>query len=247
MPELESEEAWRKLIDAAKEKDLDKFRLSLRAYARSIIDVFDLAAVEQALREDGLEVYLIGLKQVLEPNQTIVDIVGNPGREFVLSVQLSAKPRRKALKDNWPENQEENLARLKSAGYVQDRGVPLCSNCNELGHIKKHCKQEIIAKEKVAPDIQCVYCQEIGHRARDCPKERVSLTACKNCKQEGHNAKDCPEPKSAENVTCRKCDKMGHFSRDVSISAMKRGSTFELTMLVTVPRGSCSYLPQLWR
>lgn len=69
----------------------------------------------------------------------------------------------------------------------------------------------------MTPAVQCVYCSEEGHRARDCPKERVNPHACKNCKQEGHNAKECPEPRSAEGVECRKCNEMGHFSKDVSL------------------------------
>lgn len=147
---------------------------------------------------------------------TIVDLIGNPDREYVLSIQLSAKPRRIKLAQGWPDDANVNLERLKSAGFVQDRGVPLCSNCGELGHIRKHCKQEAVEKENIAPTIQCVYCQEVGHRARDCPKERVNPYACKNCKQEGHTSKECPEPRSAEGVECRKCNQTGHFSRDVS-------------------------------
>lgn len=68
---------------------------------------------------------------------TIVDMIGNPEREFVLTIQLSEKPRRPKMALEWPKDSAENLQRLDSAGFVQDRGVPLCSNCGELGHIKK--------------------------------------------------------------------------------------------------------------
>lgn len=62
------------------------------------------------------------------------------------------------------------------------------NSCVELGHVRKHCKEEQAERETAAPVIKCVYCQEEGHRARDCPQERVNRFACKNCKQEGHNA-----------------------------------------------------------
>jgi hypothetical protein len=241
IPELESEEAWQKLIDAAKEKDLDLFRTSLKAYARSLADegTFDLVAIEEILRAENLPFFLIAKKQVLAPNMTVVDMTGNPDREYVLTVQLSDKPRRAKLREGWPENAEQNKERLASAGFVEDRGVPICSNCGELGHIKKvsilnpydlhhgfkditnsfqHCKQEQAEHVSMAPAVACVYCSEEGHRARDCPKQRINPHACKNCKQEGHNAKDCDQPRSAEGVECRKCNEMGHFSRDVGSS-----------------------------
>ncbi|OSS43963.1 hypothetical protein B5807_11455 [Epicoccum nigrum] len=139
IPELESGEAWRKLVDAARAKDLDAFRNSLKAYARSLADSgdFDLVAVEETLRTDCLPIFLIAKKQEVAPNMTVIDMLGNPDRKYVLTVQLSDKPRRAKLKEGWPENAEQNKERLASAGFLQDRGVPLCSNCGELGHIKK--------------------------------------------------------------------------------------------------------------
>ena len=137
VPELEAEEAWAKLIDAAKEKDLDGFRTCLKAYARAVVDDFSLPDVESALREDQLPVYLVALQQDVAVNMTIVDMIGNPERQFVLTIQLSEKPRRAKMLVDWPKDSAENLQRLASAGFVQDRGVPLCSNCGELGHIKK--------------------------------------------------------------------------------------------------------------
>lgn len=137
VPELGAEDAWKALIDSATDKDLDVFRIALRAYARAIPDEFNLVDVEKALREENVGIFLIAKQQEIATNMTIVDLVGNAGREFVLSVQLSAKPRRAKLAQGWPESPEQNLERLASAGFVQDCGVPMCSNCGELGHIRK--------------------------------------------------------------------------------------------------------------
>jgi hypothetical protein len=218
---MDAEGAWIALIDAAKEKDLDTFRVCLKAYARATMDEFSLPAVEQALREDNLAIFLIAKQQEIGPSMTIIDLIGNPDCKFVLSIQLSAKPRRAKMNQGWPENPAQNLERLASCGYVQDRGVPLCGNCGELGHVRKHCKQEQAERKKTAPEVQCVYCQEIGHRARDCHKERINPYACRNCKQEGHTSKECPEPRSAEGVECRKCNETGHFSKDVSVMSLQ--------------------------
>jgi hypothetical protein len=137
VPELTAEEAWKGLIDASHAKDLDAFRLCLRAYACAVTTEFNLPAIEQALREDNSPVYLVAKQQPIASNMTIVDPIGNPEREWVLTFQYSAKPRRPRLAEGWPESPEKNLERLASAGFVEDRGVPLCGNCGDLGHIRK--------------------------------------------------------------------------------------------------------------
>jgi hypothetical protein len=137
VPEMSDGDAWTALIDAAKAKDLDSFRLCLRAYARAVDDKFSLPDVEVALRDDGLPVFLIAKQQEVAANMTIVDLIGTPECEFVLSIQLSDKPRRAKFAQGWPESKEQNLVRLASTGYVEDRGVPLCRNCDQLGHTKK--------------------------------------------------------------------------------------------------------------
>jgi len=129
VPELSPENAWVALVNGAKEKDIDAFRIALKAYARALDDQFDIQAVEKALRDDELPLYLIAKKQELAVNMTVVDLIGNPDREFVLTIQTSAKPRRAKMKEGWPDSPEQNFERLASCGIVQDCGVPLCSNC----------------------------------------------------------------------------------------------------------------------
>ncbi|KAF2743756.1 hypothetical protein M011DRAFT_210519 [Sporormia fimetaria CBS 119925] len=135
IPELEAEEAWKNVIDSAAAKDLDAFRVALKAYARALDDKFDLRAVEEALRDSKdpvAPIYLIAREQEVARNLTIVDLVGNANRKYVLSFAFSAKPRRKTMSAGWPESPKENLERLASAGFVQDSGIPVCSNCDGM-------------------------------------------------------------------------------------------------------------------
>ena len=136
--ELDSETAWKAVVDSAKDKDLDTLRSAIKAYARAVEDKFSLQDVEKALRDADLPMYLIAMKQEIAVNHTIVDMIGNPGREFVLSFQLSGKPRRKRMAEGWPKTPEENMQRLASCGFVQDIGVPLCGNCGRKCNICMH-------------------------------------------------------------------------------------------------------------
>lgn len=129
VPEMSAEDAWIKMVDAAKQKDIDLFRVALKSYARALDEEFSIQVVETALRQDDLPVYLIAKKQELAINMTSVDLIGNPERAYVLSIQLSPKPRRAKMAEGWPASPEENFERLASCGLVQDRGVPVCSNC----------------------------------------------------------------------------------------------------------------------
>jgi hypothetical protein len=53
------------------------------------------------------------------------------------------------------------------AGEPVDRGIPKCSNCDQLGHISKSCPEE---KQENADraEVKCFNCDEVGHRVRDC-------------------------------------------------------------------------------
>jgi len=134
---------------------------------------------------------------------TIISLAGKIDQEFVLTFNWSAKARRGKFAEGWPSTPEENLERLQKAGIPCDRGIPKCdqvsfdyytgycstyadlTQCGELGHIKKHCKQEEVegAEERVRVEVKCMICNEVGHRARDCKQERTDPFACRNCKQ----------------------------------------------------------------
>src|SRR5579871_1633934 len=73
---------------------------------------------------------------------TIVSFSGIIDQKYVLTFNWSAKPRARKFAEGWPATPEENLERLANCGLPHDRLIPKCENCGEMGHIKKHCKQE---------------------------------------------------------------------------------------------------------
>ncbi|KAA8564929.1 hypothetical protein EYC84_010699 [Monilinia fructicola] len=182
---IEAEVAWANLIKQSKEGDFDDMKDEAMKYIKASPDA-TYPQLEKAFR--------------------------NLDRKYSVSWRKSPKHSRPKEKENWPATPEENLERLADAGQPVDRGIPLCTRCNELGHISKHCSEEPGERERV--QVQCYNCNEIGHRVRDCPIPREDKFACRNCKKSGHNSKECPEPRSAEGVECKNCNEIGHFSRD---------------------------------
>jgi hypothetical protein len=116
---MAAEDTWISHIDAAKEKELDTFRLCLRAYACAVNEQFSLpaVAVEEALREDGLGdglgAYLIAKQQEIAPNMTIVDLIAmlRKALSFLSSCLPSLVVRR------WPKAGPTLLSRIVS-GWV---------------------------------------------------------------------------------------------------------------------------------
>jgi hypothetical protein len=51
--------------------------------------------------------------------------------------------------------------------------------------------------------------------SKECPKDpNPKNVTCRNCEKLGHFSKDCTEKKNLDNVQCHTCNEMGHFSRD---------------------------------
>lgn len=74
-----------------------------------------------------------------------------------------------------------------------------CNNCNEIGHIARHCPNEkIVICNKCnkeghvsykCPNIKCFKCNKIGHKAGEC--NEVIKTICSSCNFNGHKSIDC--------------------------------------------------------
>lgn len=66
----------------------------------------------------------------MSATHTIVNLQGVPDMKYVVSFQRTPKPRRPMFAKGWPDSSEENIERLKEAGYIMDRMIPKCNNCN---------------------------------------------------------------------------------------------------------------------
>ncbi|KAK6602744.1 zinc knuckle [Botrytis cinerea] len=209
--DVAAEVAWENLIKQSQEGDFDDMKYEVMKYIKASPDA-TYVQLENAFRTQNIPIYLIAMEKELTQTYTNMDLQGNLDRKYSVSWRKSSKHSRPKEKESWPGTPEENLERLADAGEPVDRGVPLCSRCNELGHTVKHCTEERVDGERV--QVQCFNCGEIGHRVRDCPIPREDKFACRNCKKSGHSSKECPEPRSAEGVECKNCNEIGHFSRD---------------------------------
>lgn len=113
--------------------------------------------LESAFRSQNMNVHLIAvIKEPLEV-QTIVNLQGKIDCKFQIQYHFSAKPRRGRSLETWPASPEENLERLKDAGVVEDRHVPMCSNCKTLGHSARFCKEEKQEREKYVVKVRLLH------------------------------------------------------------------------------------------
>ncbi|KAL2005611.1 hypothetical protein VTN00DRAFT_10104 [Thermoascus crustaceus] len=211
IPDKLPEEAWAILKKASDEKDLEDFREGLKVYSKAAPQA-TFVDIEKKMREENFKIYLIALEKDVGDCISLINLQGKLNCKYVVGFYFSPKPQRASLKDRWPPSPEENLERLEDAGFPHDRQIPKCSNCGEMGHTARGCKQERAVIERV--EVKCVNCHATGHRARDCTEKRHDKFACRNCGSPEHKAADCTEPRSAEGVECKRCNEVGHFAKD---------------------------------
>jgi hypothetical protein len=197
VPTMPAEEAWEGVKKAINEGDMDDVQEALKIYLKAVPDT-TYVQLEQAFRSQNMDVYIIGLERELALTYSNMDLQGNLDKKYTVTFRNSPGPKRPKERDGWPASAEENFERLADAGIPVDRGVPKCSNCEELGHIAKSCPAEKREPtDKV--EVKCYNCDELGHRVRDCkflcltlydccltdcvgPKPREDKSACRNCK-----------------------------------------------------------------
>ncbi|KAI1763948.1 hypothetical protein GGR53DRAFT_339232 [Hypoxylon sp. FL1150] len=168
--EVSAELAWANLCQGIKMKDMDAVKEGVQEYlkAESAITYVEM---EQAFRAQDLGLYLIAMENPsLLPTHTHMDLQGNLDKKYRVHYRWSNKPLRPREAEPWPKSTEENMERLRDAGETVDRGLPKCSNCDELGHISKRCPQEKVERERLA--VMCYNCDQPGHRVRDCKFSR---------------------------------------------------------------------------
>ncbi|KAK8190551.1 uncharacterized protein BKA78DRAFT_317611, partial [Phyllosticta capitalensis] len=240
---MSDDAAWAMLMKADKEKNLDDFKIALKAYGKALLangQPFELAVLDQAMRDDNMNVHIVAIDKKEKAGDvfTIVDFNGKTGCTYGLSFNFSYKPKRKMAMSGWPKTPEENRERLADAGFVLDRFVTKCLNCGGKSPLSSaHSGLLLTRFQRLAtprrpapkrPRSPPAVPRSSASFATSSVTERVDPHACRNCKQRGHNSRDCPEPPSAENVECRKCQQ----------SKSSRSSLFGLPLLTCTSRGS---------
>ncbi|KAI8403246.1 hypothetical protein FOFC_16683 [Fusarium oxysporum] len=203
--DVSADDAWNKIKQAAIKRDVDDAKEAVEEYIKAVDGDITYRQLQEALIDQGIGLWLIPTERSLIQVFTNMDLQGHIDKKYTISYRFVEQADRPRELEGWPKSRDELLSRLDDAGEVVDRGVPLCLNCKELGHISKFCTQEKTERSD-AVKISCFNCGADGHRVRDCPEPRVDKNACKNCGKSGHRAADCEEPPNPANVECRKCN-----------------------------------------
>lgn len=188
------EAALAKIRQAAAERDAEDAKEGIQEYIKACDGNVTYKDLQEMFIHENINLWLVATERSLIDIFTNMDLQGNTGKKFTVSYRFSEKPERPREVDMWPQGREELLNRLDDAGEPVDCGKPKCANCNELGHIAKHCTQEKI--EMTSKVTTCYNCGGENHRVRDCkwciplpqasltragPEPRVDRFACKNC------------------------------------------------------------------
>lgn len=166
VPLVPAEESWNELVEAAKDRELVDAKLAAQKYMKALPDI-TYVQLEEAFRSLNIPVFLIAIEKETQPTEVLMDPQGNLKKTYCVTWQFSDKPGRGKNREIWPESPAVNIERLADAGHVVDCLMPKCSNCDELGHTKKHCPQDVVENADRAT-VTCFNCGETGHRQRDC-------------------------------------------------------------------------------
>jgi len=153
---------------ASEERDLDDFKEALQKYLKATPDV-TYVQLETAFRIQGFKFYYIALEKEIQETFSNMDLQGNLGKKYSVSLRKTDKHQRPKEKELWPSSLEENLARLADAGEPVNRGIPKCNNCDQLGHMSRSCPEEKVEHTDRA-EVKCYNCEQVGHRVRDCKR-----------------------------------------------------------------------------
>jgi len=171
------------VVKAVRERDVDDLKEAIEKYVKSVPET-TYVELENSFRKATLDVYVMALPKKLAVTFTNMDLQGELGKKYTVTYRWSPNPSRPIERDGWP-SPEENLKRLEDAGAAVKINLPLCLNCNQIGHTSKGCPQEAnLIDESERPIIRCTNCEQVGHRMRDCQEARPEPKgpmSCKNC------------------------------------------------------------------
>ncbi|KAL4755864.1 uncharacterized protein BDW70DRAFT_154623 [Aspergillus foveolatus] len=184
IPDMLPEQAWELLRKASNDRVLEDFREGLKIYSKAVPNA-TFADIEVKMRAESFNIYLIAMERQKSDCIILINLQGKLNCTYVQTFV------------NWPPSIEENIERLNDAGLPYDRQIPKCSNCGEKGNGSRSCKEERVVIERV-----------------EVKRPRVDKFACRNCESSEHKVFECPNPRSAEEIECKRCDELGHFAKD---------------------------------
>ncbi|RIA78817.1 hypothetical protein C1645_672834, partial [Glomus cerebriforme] len=159
---ISSEEAWKKLLEADKEKDPEDFKEAIELYAKATPEE-TFQSIERRLRDSNCNGRIIALERPEIPlTKVLVDLQGNTNKKYVARIIMGSPSRLARTAGNRANSEKENFEWLADSGFMVDDFSPVCFNCKQKGHSSKDCPEPKREIEKQAP-LTCQNCGSSEH------------------------------------------------------------------------------------
>ncbi|CBF74632.1 hypothetical protein AN4133.2 [Aspergillus nidulans FGSC A4] len=152
IPDMLPERAWELLRKASYDRDLEGFREGLKIYSKAVPNA-TFADIEEKMRAESFNIYLIAMERQTSDCISLISLQGKLNCTYIVGLFYSPRPQRANLRECWPPSVEENIERLRDASLPYERQIPKCSNCGEMGHSSRSCKEERVVIERVEVNV----------------------------------------------------------------------------------------------
>lgn len=122
MADVSPDDAWKKLKEAATDRDPDDAKEAIQEYVKVLDGAPSYKDIQMRAIEEHNNLWLIPLERGILGAFTNMELQGNTRKKYTVSYRISEKPGRARDRDGWPESKADIISRLDVEGEKVDSG-----------------------------------------------------------------------------------------------------------------------------